>query len=63
MKEKLKASQLVAILQKRIEEFGDLEISVNTQEGGSYSLYGAEDVSLLTWTAKDGTKVNTLEIG
>ena len=62
-KDKITASQLVAILQKRIEEFGDLVVSVNTQDGGSYYLYGPEDVSLVTWTDKsNGTQVSTLEI-
>lgn len=62
-KTSLKASELIAILQKKIAEVGDLEISVNTQEGASYSLYSEEDVNVIPWTTKDGTVRKTIEIG
>lgn len=62
-KTSLKASELIAILQKKIVEVGDLEISVNTQEGASYSLYSEEDINVIPWTAKDGTIRKTIEIG
>lgn len=59
----LRASELVAILQKKIAEVGDLEISVNTQEGASYSLYSEEDVNVIPWTMPDGSVNKTMEIG
>lgn len=59
----LKASELVAILQKKIAEVGDLEITVNTQEGASYSLYSEEDVNVIPWTMPDGSVNKTIEIG
>ena len=59
----LKASELVAILQKKITEVGDVEITVNTQEGASYSLYAEEDVNVIPWTMSDGTIHKTIEIG
>lgn len=62
-KKVLKASELVAILQKKIAEEGDLEITVNTQDGTSYDLYSADDVHVITWTRPDGSKTKTIEIG
>ena len=62
-KNPLKASELVAILQKKIAEVGDVEITVNTQEGASYSLYAEEDVNVIPWTMPDGTIHKTIEIG
>ena len=59
----MKASELVAALQKRIEQYGDLEISINTQDGGSYSLYGLEDIRPMSGTAEDGQPGEWLEIG
>lgn len=59
----LRASELVAILQKKIAEVGDLEITVNTQEGASYSLYSEEDVNVIPWTMPDGSVNKTIEIG
>ena len=59
----MKASDLVAALQKRIEQFGDLEISVNTQDGAAYSLFGIEDIHVVTSFTKDGKCVENLEIG
>ena len=53
----MKASELVAALQKRIEQFGDLEISVSTQDGSAYSLLGIEDISVVSSIAKDGKLV------
>ena len=62
-KKRLKASELIALLQKKIAEHGDLEITVNTQEGSSYSLYDEDCVEKIEWTRKDGSKIATLEIG
>ncbi len=59
----LRASELVAILQKKIAEVGDLEITVNTQEGASYSLYSEEDVNVIPWTMPDGSVRKTIEVG
>lgn len=61
---KLKASELVALLQKKIKDHGDLIVTVNTQEGSSYTLYQSDDVvNVITWHAKDGSINKTLEIG
>ena len=59
----LSASELIVILQKKIAEVGDVEITVNTQEGASYSLYSEEDVNVIPWTKPDGTIQKTIEIG
>ena len=60
----LKASELVEILQKKIAEHGDLEITVNTQDGGFYRLFNEDCIQKIEWTnTKDGTKTATLEIG
>ena len=59
----MKASELVAALQKRIAQFGDLEISVSTQDGAAYSLLGIEDINVVTSFTKDGKRVEKLEIG
>lgn len=63
MAKRLKASELVAILQQRIKEFGDLEIIVSTQDGGAYGLYGADEVSLVVGKNKNGKLIEKLEIG
>lgn len=59
----MKASELITILQKLVAENGDLEISVNTQDGASYSLYSKDDINIGEWTRKDGSKVKMIEIG
>ena len=59
----MKASELVALLQKRINEYGDLKIVVNTQDGGSYSLIGEDSVRLVTSYNSEGKEVHKLEIG
>ena len=60
----LKASELVAILQNKIAENGDLEITVNTKNGGFYRLFNKDCVQKIEWTnTTDGTKTATLEIG
>jgi len=59
----LKASELISLLQKKIDEYGDLEISINTQEGSSYSLYGEDCVQLMTGTKPDGSEIQWIEIG
>ncbi len=60
----LKASELITILQKRIDEYGDLEISVDTQDGASYSLYSEDDVKIVEGENQDtGAKTKFLEIG
>ena len=61
--QRLTASQLVEILRKKIREHGDLEVSVNTQDGGSYSLYGEDSVNVVTRDYSDGSQVQTIEIG
>ena len=59
----LKASDLVRILQKKIKESGDLEINVNTQDGGGYGLYSEDDVKVIDAVTSDGSEVKLIEIG
>ena len=59
----MKASELIAILQKKVAENGDLEISVNTQDGASYDLHSEDDINIVEWTRKDSSKMKTIEIG
>ena len=60
----LKASELVTILQNKIAEHGDLEITVNTKNGGFYRLFNKDCIHKIEWTnTKDGTKTATLVIG
>ena len=63
IKKRLKASELVAILQKKIAKYGDLAITIKTEDG-SYSL-PSEDyvVEKKVWTGRDGSKIATLDIG
>ena len=63
MKTGIKASELVKILEQKIKQYGDLKIIVNTQDGGSYNLYGEDDVSVTDSYAADGTCYQSLEIG
>jgi len=58
----MKASELVALLQKRIVEYGDLKIVVNTQDGGLYSLIGEDSVRLVTSYNRERKEVRMLEI-
>lgn len=60
----LTASQLIEILRDRVKEYGDLPVTVNTQEGGTYSLYDGWDVSVATWTnTKTQETHQTIDIG
>ena len=60
----LTAIQLIEILRDRVKEYGDLPVTVNTQDGGTYSLYDGCDVSLVTWTnPKTKETHQTIDIG
>ena len=59
----LKASDVIKRLQALVVENGDLEISVDTQEGAAYALYSADDIEIIECTCKDGSKVKLIEIG
>lgn len=63
MKNRMKASELVKLLQKCIKEAGDLEISINTQDGGSYGLYGEDSVGVVEYNTKNGNAIRVIEIG
>ena len=63
MKQRMKASELVKLLQKCIKEAGDLEISINTQDGGSYGLYSEDSVGVVECNTKNGNAVRVIEIG
>ena len=59
----MKAGELIAILQKQIAENGDLEISINTQNGALYDLHSEDDVSIFEYNREDGSKVKMIVIG
>ena len=63
MKTPLKASELIKILQKRIDESGDHEVSINTQDGGSYNIYSEDGVRVLEYTMLNGETIKAIEIG
>ena len=65
MKKKLKASRLIAILQSKIKKFGDLDISINTQDSSSYFLYdNSSCVNKIEWHDRNNAIIyETLEIG
>jgi hypothetical protein len=57
-------SELIKVLSKMQAKYGDLEISVNTQDGGMYSLYSEEDIHLVTYYDKfDNVASQNIEIG
>ncbi len=59
----LKASDLIKILQDYINTYGDLEVSKNTEDGASFTLYNSDDViNVVTGTAPDGSEVKWFEI-
>ena len=63
MKNRMKASELVKLLQKCLKEAGDLEISINTQDGGSYGLYSEDSVGVVEYNTKNGNAIRVIEIG
>lgn len=63
MKTPLKASELIKILQKRIDEAGDHEISINTQNGASYSIFSEDSVRVRVYTMLNGETIKVIEIG
>lgn len=63
MKNRLTASEVIKILQKKIKEHGDLEIVVNTQDGGCYGLYDEDDIHHEVWTNRDGDEFHKISIG
>lgn len=56
MKNVLKASELIAILQEKIKEVGDLGVTVYTQDGLCYDLRSKDDVNIVEWHKSDGIK-------
>lgn len=48
----MKASKLIEILKDRIAKHGDLEVSCDTQDGGSYAV---GNVEVVKWIATDST--------
>lgn len=63
MNKHMTVSELIKVLSKMQAEHGDLEISVNTQDGGSYSLYSEEDVHLEHYYDTFGDETPVIEIG
>ena len=59
----LKARDVIKRLQELVAENGDLEITVDTQEGAAYALYSVDDIEVIEATCKDGSKVKMIEIG
>lgn len=48
----MKASELIEILEDRIAKHGDLDVSCDMQDGGSYA---AGSVEVVKWIATDST--------
>lgn len=63
MKTPLKASELIKILQKRIDEDGDHEVSINPQNGVSYSIFSEDSVRVRVYTMLNGETIKVIEIG
>jgi hypothetical protein len=63
MSKRMTVSELINVLSKMQATHGDLEISVNTQEGSTYSLHSEEDVQLVHYYDKFGTEIPMIEIG
>lgn len=63
MKKQMTVSKLIKVLSKMQAKHGDLEISVNTQEGAAYSLWSDEDVHLERYYDKFGNEIQKIEIG
>ena len=63
MKTPLKASELIKILQKRIDEAGDHEVSINTQDGGSYNIFSEDGVRVIEYTMMNDETIKVIEIG
>ena len=63
MSKHMTVSELIKVLSKMQTKHGDLEISVNTQYGNSYSLCSEEDVKLVRYHDIFGNKMQMIEIG
>lgn len=63
MNKHMTVSELIKVLSKMQAEHGDLEISINTQYGASYSLSSEEDVKLIQYHNIFGNKMQMIEIG
>ena len=63
MHKHMTVSKLIEVLSKMQAKHGDLQISVNTQDGSSYSLYSEEDVKLIHCYNIFGNEIRMIEIG
>lgn len=63
MNKHVTVSKLIKVLSKMQAEHGDLEISIKTPQGGSYSLCSDEDVQLVHYYDIFGNKIEMIEIG
>jgi hypothetical protein len=63
MSKHITVSKLIKVLSKMQTEHGDLEISIKTPHGGSYSLCSDEDVQLAYYYDIFGNKIQMIEIG
>jgi hypothetical protein len=54
------ASKLIAILQDRVREYGDLPVTLD----GTFSLHDGWDVAIATWTdTRTGKIFKTIDLG
>lgn len=58
----LKASDVIKRLQELVTEHGDLEITVDTREGASYTLLSMDDIEVIECYCEAGS-VKMIEIG
>ena len=63
MSKHMTVSELIKVLSKMQAEHGDLEISIKTLHGGSYSLCSDEDVQSVHYYDIFGNKIRMIEIG
>lgn len=63
MSKRMTVSELIKVLSKMQAEHGDLEISIYTQDGASYSLHSEVDVQLAHYYDKFGNEIQKIEIG
>lgn len=62
-KKPMTIDDLVEVLKRRRDEHGNLKILVDTQDGGSYSLYGEDAADVVESMTPAGDMTKSLQIG
>lgn len=62
-KKPMTIDDLVEVLKRRREKYGNLKVLVDTQDGGSYSLYGEDAVDVVESVTPAGDMTKSLQIG